>query len=298
MIEISHLTHAYGPLPVLEDVSLGVAPGQIVGLVGPNGAGKTTLMRAVATLLRPSEGAVRVGGCDTREAPDLVRWMVGFLPERTSLYPELTSREYLDLFADMAGHAREVRRRRVAEALGRISLTDRRETPTRELSKGLRQRLALQATLMHDPRALVLDEPTDGLDPISRQDVLAEIRALAAGGRAVMVSSHVLAEMEEVADQVFVLAKGKLAGDDPEVAPRYAVRVRGDVEAVRAFLSRRSEVVAATVSKGRVVIDLAPGTPDASAIAQALCAAGFVLVELSEEHSRLAQRFERAVKDS
>src|SRR5258705_6021649 len=131
-------------------------------------------MRAVATLLRPGAGVVRVGGCDTREEPESVRWMVGFLPERTSLYPELTSWEYLDLFAEMAGHAREIRRRRVAEALARISLIDRRETPTRELSKGLRQRLALHATLMHDLGSLALDEPTDGLDPPSRQDALTE----------------------------------------------------------------------------------------------------------------------------
>ena len=298
MIQMEHVSHAYGSRRVLEDVSLSVARGQVVGLVGPNGAGKTTLMRALATLLRPSAGTVRIGGCDVRESPELVRWVVGFLPERTSLYPELTAWEYLDLFADMAGHAPAVRNARIDDALARISLSDRRDAPTRELSKGLRQRLALQATLMHDPKALVLDEPTDGLDPLSRRDVLSEVRELAARGCAVLISSHVLAEIEEVADTVYVLAGGRLTGDDAEPARRYCIRVRGDLEQARAFLSSQPDVTAATVAGDRIVVELADQAADASRLAQALLGSGFSLLELREERSRLEDRFERAVRGS
>jgi ABC-2 type transport system ATP-binding protein len=298
MIEMEHVSHAYGSRSVLEDVSLRVARGEVAGLVGPNGAGKTTLMRILATLLRPTAGSVRIGGCDVCSSPELARWVVGFLPERTSLYPELTAWEYLDLFAEMAGQAPAVRKRRIDEALARVSLDDRRDAPTRELSKGLRQRLGLQATLMHDPRVLVLDEPTDGLDPLSRRDVLAEVRELAASGRAVLISSHVLAEIEEVADTVYVLAGGRLNGDDPEPLRRYRIRVRGDLEQARAHLAKQPDVRSAVLDGDRILVDLESQVADPSSLAQSLLARGFALLEMSEEHSRLEERFERAVKGS
>jgi ABC-2 type transport system ATP-binding protein len=255
-------------------------------------------MRTLTTLLVPSVGSIRIAGCDVRTSPELARWVVGYLPERTSLYPELTAWEYLDLFADMAGHEPSVRRRRVDEALERVALTDRRDSPTRELSKGLRQRLALQATLMHDPRAIVLDEPTDGLDPLSRRDVLEEVRGLAADGRAVLISTHVLSEIEDLADTVYVLAGGKLTGDSADRTRRYVLRTTGDLQRALAVVGGHTDVAAAHMDGDRIVIDLAERAPDASPIARALLDAGFGLLEITEQRSRLEERFERAVSRS
>jgi ABC-2 type transport system ATP-binding protein len=298
LISVRNFSHSYGALRALDDVSLNVAAGQVVGLVGPNGAGKTTLMRAIATLLRPPSGTVAVAGHDVAKDSMAVRRLLGYLPERASLYPELAAWEYLDLFAEMAGHGPRDRARRVSEALERVALASRRDARVRELSKGLKQRLALQATLMHDPRVLVLDEPTDGLDPLSRGDVLTEVRAFAKDGRAVLLSSHVLAEVEKVADETVILAKGKRVVDDQPTVPRYAIRIRGDSAQARELLAARADVVSAVVSNGRVVVELTAGAPDAGAIVEALLGAGFPVVELIAEHTTLEQRFARATRDA
>ncbi len=300
MISVRHLSHRYGALRALDDVSLDVAAGKVVGLVGPNGAGKTTLMRAISTLLAPTSGTVIVAGHDVAREPAQVRRLVGYLPERASLYPELAAWEYLDLFAEMAGHPREMRTRRVGDAIERIGLADRRETPTRELSKGLKQRLAMQATLMHDPRVLVLDEPTDGLDPVSRLDVLAQVKAFGHEGRAVLLSSHVLAEVETTADEALVLTSGRLVEDTlPAAAHRYWIRIRGDAEAARTLIAARDDVASAVVvnvSKGILAVELGRGIVDASALITGLASAGIAIVEVSEERSTLQDRFARAVQ--
>jgi ABC-2 type transport system ATP-binding protein len=298
MIEISHVSHAFGISPVLTDVTFDVPAGSVVGLVGPNGAGKTTLMRIVATLLHPRGGTVRVGGHDSWRDAARVRAVVGFSPERATLYPELAAWEYLDLFAEIAGHDAETRARRVAQALERVSLTGRRDSPTRELSKGLRQRLALQATMMHDPKALVLDEPTDGLDPVSRAEVLGDVRALADAGCAVLLSSHVLAELDETADETVVLVDGRVVADQAPRTPRYAIRVGGDLTTARALLAAHPGVRAVAADGERIVVELAPGVADAADVAAALVGAGIRLLELVEERATLRERFDRAVKPS
>jgi ABC-2 type transport system ATP-binding protein len=303
VIEVLNLRHAFGARQVLGGVSFHVPPGSVAGLVGPNAAGKTTLMRAVAGLLEPDGGRVRVGSELCREPGEGprtiaagVRRTVGYLPERTTPYPDLLSWEYLDLFAEIAGHTPPERQRRVAAGLAAMGLASRGETPTRELSKGLRQRLALAAVLMHDPPVLVLDEPTDGLDPASRALFLREVRALADGGRAVLLSSHVLPDVEEVADQVLILVDGKLSRDAAAPAgQRFSIRVRGDQALAARLLQARAEVEAVTAQDAVLVVRLRPGEADAAAAAAALVQAGFALVELRRDEESLGQRFARAV---
>ncbi len=296
MIEVINLRHAYGPKAVLEDVSFFVPPGSVAGLVGPNGAGKTTLMRAVVGMLEPAGGRVRVADRDARSDERGLRAVAGYLPERTVPYPDLLVWEYLDLFADIAGHEPKERSRRVGQAIEAAGLHGRADTPTRELSKGLRQRLCLQGALMHDPKALVLDEPTDGLDPASRDLFLREVRALADGGRAVLLSSHVLPEIEDVADDVLILVGGRLSDEGKaQEVPRFRVRVRGDRERARLVLRSRPEVQAVVEEDGALVVELFPGTEDASAAAAALVEAGVALVELRRETETLRRRFARAV---
>jgi ABC-2 type transport system ATP-binding protein len=295
MIEVERVSHHFGSTRALVDVDLAVPQGKVVGLVGPNGAGKSTLMRAIATLLEPSQGSIRVAGRDViREAP-AVRDALGYLPERTELYAELSSHEYLELFAELAGHRdRRTRARRVEAALAHVELTDRRDTPTGALSKGLRQRLALEAALLHDPPALVLDEPSDGLDPESRDRMLHDIRELADEGRAILLSSHVLAEVEAVADEVVILVAGKVVRETVAASRRYAIRLRGSLESARTLLVGREDVRAVSIEGPRLVVDLATGVVDAADAVAALAAAGFGLLELVQDRDTLRDRFRRA----
>jgi ABC-2 type transport system ATP-binding protein len=295
MIEVDDVSHDYGRTRALDGVSFGIEPGEVVGLIGPNGAGKTTLLRAIATLLVPTRGRVRVGGRDVRSEARAVRGLVGYVPERAALYADLRVWEQLDFFAEVAGHAPAERRRRVSNALAHAGIADRADSLTRELSKGLSQRVAIQAALLHDPRVLVLDEPTDGLDPESRTIVLADVRRLADEGRAVLLSSHVLDEVEEVADRTLILVEGRLREGGTQPGKRFTIRLRGELERAREVLLGRAEIENVSITEGGLGVRLGPGVDDAADAAAALVAAGFALVELREENESLRERFHRVV---
>jgi ABC-2 type transport system ATP-binding protein len=298
VIAVEGLCHAYdGTRLVLDAVALEVPAGAVVGLVGPNGAGKTTLMRTIATLLRPRGGRVTVGGHDVVAEPAVVRQLLGYLPERTTPYPDLLCWEHLDFFARASGVAAPERGDRVAAALVAAGLTARRDEPVKALSKGLRQRLALQAVLIHRPRALVLDEVTDGLDPESRAEVLAAVRALADGGCAVLLSSHVLAEVEEVSDSVVILVDGKRQDVAPGApsARAFYVRVRERADAAQALLAGHPDVATLARDGDRLRIELRAFVADPAALAAALVGGGFALTELAEVQTTLARTFQEVV---
>jgi ABC-2 type transport system ATP-binding protein len=301
VISVESLTHSYDQTRVVLDaVAFEVRAGSVTGLVGPNGAGKTTLMRAIATLLRPRGGRVTVDGHDAVGEPERVRRALGFLPERATPYLELTCAEHLEFFARAAGVPADERATRISRALEQASLTDRRESPVKHLSKGLRQRLALQATLIHGPRALVLDEPTDGLDPESRGEVLASIRELARNGRAVLISSHVLSEIEEVADQVVILVDGKRQDAAPAaaVAPVYRVRLRDRADEAARLLSPLPAVAAVMRQADELHVTLAIGVADPGDVAAALVRAGFALTGLEPIETTLANTYRDVVARS
>lgn len=296
MIHVHDLTHRYGAVDAVQHVSLEVRPGQLVGLVGPNGAGKTTLIRSVATLLRFTAGVVRVGDLDVLREPARVRRVLGYLPERASPYGELTCEEHLDLFAAIAGHQGADRVRRIAAALDAAGLAGRGDTPTADLSKGLRQRLALQAILLHDPPSLVLDEPTDGLDPDSRETLLASIRDLARSGRAVLLTSHVLAELEEHADDVVILSEGRrVAEAERPTETTWRVRLRTDPGAGARLLGAEPWVTRATVDGADLLLTLAPDEPDAARAVEALVRAGLAVTEVERRRETLRDRYHAAV---
>lgn len=296
MIDVRSLTHHYGATAALRDVSLTVPRGAVVGLVGPNGAGKTTLIRAIATLLRLTRGVVQVDGYDTLRTPTKVRRVLGYLPERASPYPDLLAWEHLDLFAAIAGHRGAGKARRIDAALDAAGLIARRETPCAELSKGLRQRLALQATLLHDPVALVLDEPTDGLDPDSREALLATARHLADQGVAVLLSSHVLAEVEAVADDVVILSEGQVRSEVVLAGgPRFRVLLREPGEAGAAVVEALPGVASVSVRGAELCITLDEDQLDAAAVVAALVAAGQSVVEVHRDAATLRDRYRDAV---
>ncbi len=210
---VEGLVKVYGEVEAVRGVSFDVEPGEVVGLLGPNGAGKTTAMRVLASVIRPTAGRAIVNGADVVRERDRVRRSVGYLPERSGLPARMTGERYLTMFARLHGLADpEGRAREVARELG---ISDRLGSRLGSLSKGLKRRVALARALVHDPPVLLLDEPTSGLDPLSRAQVLDLIARQAAEGKAVLVSSHVLSEMERVCTRVCLISRGRVLARGP-----------------------------------------------------------------------------------
>ena len=203
----------FGPVEAVRDIDLTAPPGQVTALVGPNGSGKTTLFLVLATLLVPDAGTVRVAGHDPVTEPDAVRAQLGWSPDVFGVYDNLTVLEYLEFFATAYRLPVGERRPRAEELLALIHLETFASSPVHVLSRGQKQRLGLARALVHRPRVLVLDEPASGLDPRSRVDLRELLRAQAADGVAVLVSSHVLADLEEVADRVVFIEAGRTVGE-------------------------------------------------------------------------------------
>ncbi|MGK3968867.1 ABC transporter ATP-binding protein [Sorangium sp. So ce118] len=224
-IRVRHLSHRFGSLDVLRDVTFDVGPGEIFGFIGPNGAGKTTTIRVMATLLEPMAGRVEIDGVDVTLDPAAVRRSIGYMPDHAGVYDRITVREYLEFFAD----AFRVPSLDVVDAV--LELTDLGKIQDRivaTMSKGMKQRLQLGRILLHDPKVLILDEPASDLDPRARieiRDLLLELRSL---GKTIFLSSHILTELSDVCTSIGILEKGRLvvAGPIGEIAAR--------LEAVRA----------------------------------------------------------------
>jgi len=295
MIEIAGVSHCFGSRVVLDDVSFRVEPGSLVGLVGPNGAGKTTLLRAIATLLRLRQGNIRVAGADVRADPVLVRERLGYLPERDLPYGDLTSSEYLECFAEIAGLFGAQRNQRIERALSEAELLSRRDELVGRLSKGLKQRLVLQSILLHRPRVLVLDEPTDGLDPQSRDRICRQLRELADGGCAVLVSSHVLEELERVADWTLALVEGKALELRGSTRRRFVLRVRGDLAVARLVALGTPAAAEVNLKGEQLLVELGSGIADPAEVVSALVQAGVPVVTVAEEPNQLREAYDRAV---
>ncbi len=209
MIEALGLSKRYGTLEAVRDVSFTVGAGEILGLLGPNGAGKTTIMKILTCGLFPTAGTARVGGNDVLTAPLAVKESIGYLPENAPLYPDLTVREYLRFIGDARGLRRAEWLRALERVVGACALSDVIDRPIGELSKGYRQRTGLAQALLHDPRILILDEPTTGLDPSQIVEIRELIRKLGTE-RTVMLSSHILQEVEATCHRVLILSAGRV----------------------------------------------------------------------------------------
>ncbi|MEI5583153.1 MULTISPECIES: ABC transporter ATP-binding protein [unclassified Agromyces] len=213
-IEVSGVARAFGDVHAVRNATFTVEPGHVAGLIGPNGAGKTTLLLMLATLLRPDAGTVRVAGFDAVTEPREVRARMGWMPDLLGSWATLTVREALVASARLYGRPADAAAARAAELIQLVDLGELADRPTRVLSRGQKQRLSLARALVHDPEVLLLDEPASGLDPMARASLRLLVRRLAAEGRTVLVSSHVLAELEEMADQAVYLSGGVTAAAD------------------------------------------------------------------------------------
>lgn len=235
-IDVRAVSKWYGSVVAVNEVSLQVNPG-ITGLLGPNGAGKTTLLHMIAGLVGPSEGEVRVLGEPVRDNPQLYR-RIGFMPEHESLYGILTGREFIELAARL--HGLDPVGPPVDRVLRQVGLTDVQYRATGTYSRGMRQRARLAATLVHDPEVLLLDEPLSGTDPRQRIDVQDLMLRIAAEGRTILVSSHILEEVETLADSILLMISGKLAA-------------AGDFMAIRAKLDERPYQVRIVAGDTRIM---------------------------------------------
>ena len=212
MISVSHLTRSFGNVTALDDVSFEVEKGEVVGLLGPNGAGKTTAMRILTGYLPATRGAVSVAGFDVMNRSLEVRRSIGYLPESVPLYRELRVEEMLGFHARLHRMPRALARTRIPEVLERVGVRERSRQLVGNLSRGLRQRVGLAVALLPDPKVLILDEPTSGLDPLQRIEVRAILKELGEQ-HTVLVSSHILPEIEAVCPRVIIVHKGRIAAD-------------------------------------------------------------------------------------
>ena len=210
MIELHRLHRFFGATKAVSDVSFSVPKGEVFGFIGPNGAGKTTSMRILSTLDLPTYGDARIDGFSCLNDPDRVRKRLGFMPDYFGTYPNVNCFEYLDFFARAYGLVGRERHRALRHAMDFTGLDKLAEKPIRGLSKGMKQRLCLGRAMVHGPAVLVLDEPAAGLDPRARIELRVMIRELAADGKTILVSSHILTELAEMCDRVGIIEKGQL----------------------------------------------------------------------------------------
>jgi len=208
-IEVTGVRRAFGSVLAVDHIDLQARPGEVTALVGPNGAGKTTLLLMLATLLAPDAGSIRIGGIDPVAAPREVRATMGWMPDGFGTWDALTVREVLETVATAYLIAPGPARIRAAELLDLVHLGDLADRPARVLSRGQKQRLGLARALVHSPNILLLDEPASGLDPRSRIELRDILRQLAASGATLLVSSHILTELQEIADRAVIVARGR-----------------------------------------------------------------------------------------
>jgi len=232
MIEIRGLVKHFGPLKAVDGVSFDVGQGEVLGFLGPNGAGKSTTMKMATGFLTPSAGTVRVAGHDVLSDPVAAKAAIGYLPEGAPAYPDMTPLAFLRFIGEIRGLAGSNLESRIAEVVRRVHLEGVLRQPIETLSKGFKRRVGLAQAILHDPQVLIMDEPTDGLDPNQKHEVRTLIREMGRS-KAIVLSTHILEEVEAVCTRAIIIARGKVLFDGkPEElesqAPREVTKNRMD----------------------------------------------------------------------
>ena len=210
VVQVDRLTKRYNGSLAVAGLELNVEQGEIFGLVGPNGAGKTTTLKMLATLLVPSAGDALIAGYSIRRQPDAVRQLIGYMPDTFGVYDDMRVWEYLDFFGRCYGLPAGRRRQMIGDLLELVDLAHKREAYVQDLSRGMQQRLCLAHALVHDPQVLLLDEPASGLDPRARVELRELLRELRALGKTILISSHILPELEELCTSLAIIDHGRV----------------------------------------------------------------------------------------
>lgn len=304
LLDVQRVSRAFGAVRAVDELSFSLERGQVFGFIGPNGAGKTTTMRILATLDLPDAGDAWVEGRSVLVEPREVRRHVGFMADQFVPYANLTVAQFLDFSArahGLRGRERVRTVRSVATFCGLLEFADR---PATGLSKGMGQRLHLGKTLLHDPSLLVLDEPTAGLDPRARIEFRDLVAALAAAGKGILISSHILSELAESCDGIVVVEKGRkvVSGGIEEIArglaPHRVVRIRvvGDAAAALAFFLVQPQVTGAEADAGAVRFDHAGDDGDLAGLVARAVAQGVRVCEVGVARADLEDIFLRTTK--
>ena len=302
VIDIDGVTKTFDEVVAVDRISLRVPSGETLGLIGPNGAGKTTLIRRISSLAKPDHGDIRICGVSVRQDPRSVRRILGFMPAEFGSPRNLTIAEYLDYFACMYAIPREARRQRIGDVCELTDLTGRGEVMVKGLSTGNKQRLLLAKTLLHDPQVLVLDEPASGLDPRARTELRAIVRELASMGKTIIISSHILPDIEEISDRVGIIEAGKLVidGDLQSLRAQHAstlhtVRLRvpsEDVTRTAELLSRLDGVLSCERRDSFIVVT--SEEPDCNFVLAALLQENIRVLRFADEEPNLEEIFMRS----
>ncbi|HEX5470669.1 MAG TPA: ABC transporter ATP-binding protein [Lacipirellulaceae bacterium] len=298
-IELRRLHRVFEQTHAVNDVSFEVCAGEVFGYIGPNGAGKTTSMRILATLDEPTAGDAFVDGFSVVEDPDRVRRRLGFMPDYFGTYQNVSVLEYLDFFARAYGLVGRERINAIGDVMEFTQLRTLAYKPIDGLSKGMKQRLCLGRTMIHNPSVLILDEPAAGLDPRARIELRDMIARLADAGKAILISSHILTELAEISDRVGILEQGRLlaVGSVAEISAgvqsRSTVRIRvlRDGEKLRGWLAARGDIEELQVEGDLATFSHAGDRESEASLLKAMVEAGFAIVEFGAKQKSLEDVF-------
>ena len=305
MIEINKLTKNFGMIKAVDNISFSVKKGKILGFLGPNGAGKSTTMRMITGFIPPSSGTAVIGGYDITRDPISAQQRIGYLPENAPVYPDMTVFRYLDFCAEIRGFTGPERARKIAETIDKCFLSEVKKRTIHTLSKGFKQRVCFAQSILHDPEYLILDEPTNGLDPNQKHEVRLMIRQMSRD-KAIILSTHILDEVDAVCTRAIIIADGAIVADDTPEALRSQSPLHGSVSLnvmdtdssrLLACLQGISAVKSAEITKaedGELVARAYPASkesPIAEMIMSTLTGHNFQIKSLLVEQGRLDEVF-------
>ena len=300
-VETFGLTRHYGNLTALSSLDLTINKGDLFGFIGSNGAGKTTTLRILSTFLSPSNGAARVMGHNVVKEADQVRRILGYMPDFFGVYKDMEVTEYLDFFAACYRIGAAQRQQTINDVLELVGLTEKKGALIGALSRGMQQRIGLARVLVHDPKILLLDEPASGLDPRARIEMMAILQELQRLGKTIIISSHILSELETLCNRVAIIEKGGLIYSGPVQGVQsqfskkqaYRVGVAENIEKAVELLRERTEISDVELQEdgSRIRVELVDPEADASIIASVIVNGGLKLTALESEEMNLEDVF-------
>src|SRR5947209_11319617 len=304
MLEVQHLRKEYRNLIAVKDLSIRLEQGDIFGFIGPNGAGKTTTIKILATLLRPTAGLATIDGIDVVRDPEAVRGFIGYMPDFFGVYDDIKVWEYLDFFAAAYKIPRAKRPGIIDDVLELTDLSVKKEAYVEELSRGMKQRLCLAKTLIHDPKVLLLDEPASGLDPRARIEIKELLKELKSMGKTIIISSHILPELADFCNKIGIIEQGELvvSGEVQAIMQQlsgahvYQLKVAEDFEGASEMLTSRADVRSVKAMDGALKIDYTGDPAEVHQLLRDLLVAGFKVQSFSEQETDLEDIFMKVTR--
>jgi ABC-2 type transport system ATP-binding protein len=298
------LTRQYGAMTALDNLNLTINRGDLFGFIGSNGAGKTTTLRILATFLAPSSGTAKVLGHDVVKDADAVRHVIGYMPDFFGVYKDMEVTEYLDFFGACYKIPTAQREKTVGDVLELVGLSEKRGAIIGALSRGMQQRLGLARVLIHDPKVLLLDEPASGLDPRARIEMMAILEELQRLGKTIIISSHILSELQTLCNRVAIIERGKLIYSGPVQGVRdqmsagliYWVTVRGESAPAIELLKTCPEITDVTAVDGQIKVTFKSHDVDPTFLPEKLVRGGVKFTGLWEDELGLEEVFLRVTR--